>query len=314
MTEAAAFTILHPAPDRQGFDAWVADLRAVANEAPGFVDVASAVAGDGLDWALMVTFRTEDLLHEWLDGDGWARALRDAESAGIRRLSTDLVVVEGATKATGVAVFRHSVAPGKDADFMAAQARLTRVSSRFPGYEGTAVFPPGASGEWMSLMRFRTENQLSAWLKSRQRKQALPSLRSNLTKDFSVVSQTTPFGTTVRTVNGKTEMTPKWKTAMLLLMVLYPTVMLLSRFLGPVLSKGGAAPWVAMWISQVASVSLLQWWLMPAVSASFRRWLDPVDGAGLRISLRGAAAVLFVYAATLALFATVQWLQYWDYH
>jgi hypothetical protein len=42
-----------------------------------------------------------------------------------------------------------------------------------------------------------------------------------------------------------------------------------------------------------------------------RRWLDPVDGADLRISLRGAAVAGIVYAASLTVFATVEWLQYW---
>ncbi|HTQ19959.1 MAG TPA: hypothetical protein VML93_22110, partial [Mycobacterium sp.] len=92
------------------------------------------------------------------------------------------------------------------------------------GYEGTAVFPLGGSGEWMSLIRFRTEPQLSAWLGSPQRKAVLPPVRSSLTQDFSVFAQTTPLGTTVRRVNGKTAMTPSWKTAMLLLMVLYRCV------------------------------------------------------------------------------------------
>jgi uncharacterized protein len=49
------------------------------------------------------------------------------------------------------------------------------------------------------------------------------------------------------------------------------------------------------------------------VSRPFRRWLDPVDGAGARISLAGAAAVVMLYAVTLILFATVRELQFWDY-
>ena len=35
-------------------------------------------------------------------------------------------------------------------------------------------------------------------------------------------------------------MTPNWKSAMLVLLVLYPTVMLLSRFLGPIVDGFGA--------------------------------------------------------------------------
>ena len=69
---------------------------------------------------------------------------------------------------------------------------------------------------------------------------------------------------------------------------------------------------MAVWLSQVVSVALMQWWLMPTVSSWCRRWLDPVDGAGLRISLRGAAVAVIVYAASLTIFATVEWLQYWN--
>jgi uncharacterized protein len=57
----------------------------------------------------------------------------------------------------------------------------------------------------------------------------------------------------------------------------------------------------------------MQWWLMPAASRSFSRWLDPVDGAGWRVSAAGAVAIVVVYAVTLTLFATVRELQFWDY-
>jgi hypothetical protein len=89
--------------------------------------------------------------------------------------------------------------------------------------------------------------------------------------------------------------------------------MLLSRFFGPVLDGWGAAPWLALWISQVVSIALLQWWLMPLASRVFRRWLDPIDGAGVAVSVRGAVVVVALYALTLALFASITWLQYWDY-
>ena len=70
-------------------------------------------------------------------------------------------------------------------------------------------------------------------------------------------------------------MTPNWKSAMLVLLVLYPTVMVLSRFFGPILDRVGAEPWLALWVSQIVSVSALQWWLMPTVTRPFRNWLDP---------------------------------------
>jgi antibiotic biosynthesis monooxygenase (ABM) superfamily enzyme len=252
------------------------------------------------------------LLHLWLDGATWKHLVRGAAGRGFLRLTSDLVIVDGAVIPSGVAIVSSSVSSGMEADFQAAHVKLTMAASQFPGYEGTAIFRPGARGKWMSLIRFRTEPQLSAWLRSPQRTEVLPPVRSSLTRDFSVFAQTTPFGTTVRNVDGKTKMTPSWKTAMLLLMVLYPMVMLMSRFVTPVIAGLGAEPWLSVWLVQVVSVALMQWWLMPTVASWCRRWLDPVDGASLRISLRGAAVAVFVYAASLTTFAAVEVLQYWS--
>ena len=310
---AMAVTIFDPLVDPEVFDDWVCDVRSAAKVARGFVAFSVSVRRDApLDWAVAVTFESEDLLHRWLDGATWKHLVRSGAARGFVRLSSDLVIIEGTVMPTGVAIVSSSVSGGMEANFQAAHIRLTVAASQFSGYEGTAVFPPGVLGKWMSIILFRTEPQLSAWLRSPQRTEVLPPVRSHLTKDFSVFATTTPLGTTVRNVDGKTEMTPSWKTAMLLLMVLYPMVMLQSKFVAPVIGKLGAQPWLSVWLSQVASVALMQWWLMPTVASWCHRWLDPVDGADLRISLRGAVVAVIVYAASLTVFATVEWLQYWN--
>jgi uncharacterized protein len=313
MSLITAVTIFHPVSDVEGFDNWVRELAASAESAKGGVSTSESVHDEpDLEWALAVTFANEKLLHQWLDGPERAAILTGGQIRGYWCRTADLILTQGSGP-VGVGAFRHSVIAGREADFRRAQQRLTSASARFPGYEGTVLLPRDGSGEWLSLVRFRTGQQLSAWLRSAQRKQALGGLRSSLTKDFSVVSSITPFATTVRIEDGRTLMTPNWKSAMMVLLVLYPTVMILSRFFGPVLDRVGAEPWLALWISQVISVSVMQWWLMPAVTRPFQRWLDPVDGAGTRISLIGAGMVVALYAVTLLLFATVTWLQYWDY-
>jgi antibiotic biosynthesis monooxygenase (ABM) superfamily enzyme len=314
MASTIAVTIFHPAQDAAGFDAWLSELRASARAAEGAVATSVSVHdGPGLDWALVVTFTSEELLHDWLDSAQRRSVLDAGQARGFWCRAGDLVLADGSDAPAGVSAFRHSVAAGKESDFQAVQARLAAASSRFPGYEGTVLLPAETGGEWLSILRFRTAAQLSAWLQSPERDEALPGLRSSLTKGFSAVSSTTPFATTVRVQDGRTLMTPNWKSVMMVLLVLYPTVMLLSRFAGPVFDGWGAQPWLALWLSQVMSVSLMQWWLMPAVTRPFTRWLDPVDGAGLRISVVGAAVVLACYGVTLALFATVKWLQFWDF-
>ena len=310
---AMAVTNFARAADPEVFDGWICDVRSAAEAAQGFVAFATSISRNApLDWAVAVTFESEDLLHLWLDGATWKHLVRGAAARGFLRLTSDLVIVDGAVIPSGVAIVSSSVSSGMEADFQAAHVKLTMAASQFPGYEGTAIFRPGALGKWNSMIRFRTEPQLSAWLRSPQRNEVLPPVRSSLTRDFAVFAKTTPFGTTVRNVDGKPQMTPSWKTAMLLLMVLYPMVMLMSRFVTPVITGLGAEPWLSVWLVQVVSVALMQWWLMPTVASWCRRWLDPVDGASPRISLRGAAVAVIVYAASLTTFATVEALQFWN--
>ncbi len=312
---ATAVTVFHPLSEPDLFDRWLSQLLDSARRASGYLGgTGSAYDVPGLDRAMSVTFDTETALHAWLDGTERAELLRDGQIHGHWRATTDLVLVEHHSPPAGVSAFRHSVAQGRVSDFRTAQAGLVEATAKYPGFEGTALFPPSFDDQWTSVMRFRAPGQLGAWLQSPERATLLTGLRSSLDKDFSTVAaRTTPFGTTVRSEHGRTLMTPSWKSAMLVLLVLYPTVMLLSRFVGPVLDEYGAEPWLALWLSQVLSISLMQWWLMPLASRRFRRWLDPILGAGWRISLRGAAVVLGCYALTLALFATVQWLQFWDF-
>jgi uncharacterized protein len=300
--------------DRQAFARWSLRNIEAARTAQGFLSGQVGMEATELDWSIALTFDTEEHLHLWLDGTDRRALLAEGRALGFHREGADVIVAPGRSPGTGVGVFRHLVATGREPEFVAVQRRLLELSATFPGYEGAALLRPGEEGgDWISLLRFRTDHQLLAWMDSEQRQQALPTLRSQLSKDFSVVTRSTPFGSIVRVEDGATKMTPNWKSAMLVLLVLYPTVMTLSRFLGPVLDGAGASPWLSMWLSQIVSVALMTWIFMPAVTGWFRRWLDPSSGAGLRITLIGVLVILAVYVATLTLFATVPWLQFWTH-
>ena len=311
MSEATVVTIFHPTNDPADFTTWASELRASASEV---TDFRISVLGDPhLDWGIAVTFANEGALNQWLDGAARQRLLSAGRQRGILCATADMVIAADSGVPAGVGLFRHSVARDRNDEFVAAEAQLAEVSAQFSGFEGVCTFAAPNGGEAFAVLRFRTAHQLAAWLESPQRLAGLGPLRSSLTREFSRVSSTTTFGSTVRTENGHTAVTPNWKTAMLILLVLYPTVMLLSRFLGPVMDGLGAPPWLSMWVSQVVSLVFLQWALMPWAGRWFRRWLDPIDGAGTRISILGAGTLVIGYAVTLTVFALVHWLQYWDY-
>nr|BBX76939.1 hypothetical protein MFLOJ_07260 [Mycobacterium florentinum] len=232
--------------------------------------------------------------------------LREGEKQGWWRCASELILMQGEPPAANVGIFLHSVTPGKEAEFIATQSELTRSIVAFPGYEGTALFPSDSFGQqWMSVLRFRRADQLTDWMRSRERQDALPRLRGGLTRDFAELTRSAPFGSTIRVDDGQTRITPAWKTAMLVLLCLYPTVMLLSKSLSPALGKLGVSPSVSLFAGNVISIVALQWVLVPAVSRPFRRWLDPIDGASTAISAAGAATIAVAYGALLALFQLV---------
>ena len=314
-SRATALSIFHRTGDPAGFANWAQAATAAANALPGHVESrVSVLAAPEFDWAISTTFDTEQNLHGWLDSEPRATALADGANRGFQRKCADLILHEAAAPPTGTSVFTHPVDPDHQESFIATQVKLVALSRSFSGFEGAALIRPHSeSTEWLSILRFRTDEQLGTWMSSTERRAALPELRSQLTQDFSVFAHSTPFGSILRMQDGVTRVTPEWKTAMLVLLVLYPTVMTLSRFLGPLLDDLGAEPWLSMWLSQIVSVALMTWFLMPAVTGWFRRWLDPIEGAGTRVSVLGAAVVAGVYALTLAFFASVTWLQFWDY-
>lgn len=300
---AAAITIFHQPRDPDRFRGWVENYLGTARQSPGYLAARQSVPGGGqLDWAVEVSFDSSESLDEWLDSARRRALLADGAAQGFGRSAADLILAPGELPPGNAGVFLHPVASGKDADFVGAQRDLAQITATFPGYEGTALFPADRSGQWMSVLRFRTAGQLAAWIRSGERRLALPSLRQELTHDFAELPRSAPFGSTVRVAEGRAKITPGWKSAMLVVLCLYPTVILLNKSLSPALTRIGIAQAAVIFVGNVVSVAVLQWVLVPAASRPFKRWLDPIDGAGRRISLAGAAVVIVGYALLLLAF------------
>jgi uncharacterized protein len=313
--QVTAVSCFRPTGDRAGFRSWAERVLDSAAAAPGHRSGRiGMVEAAELDWAIVTTFDDEEQLNRWLDGDARRTLLADGRALGLERVTTDVVVGPELPPGTGVGLFWHAVKAGREDDFVVTQNRLMSLSATFPGFEGaTLIAPGGGAQEWMSVLRFRTDRQLRSWMDSGERAEALSTLRSQLTKDFSVITRSTAFGSILRVEDGVAKVTPQWKSALLVLLVLYPTVMILSRFLGPVLDGWGAEPWLSMWLSQIVSVGLMSFLLMPAVTWLFRRWLDPVRGAAAGVTLLGVGLIVLTYLVTLTIFASVTWLQFWQH-
>lgn len=174
-------------------------------------------------------------------------------------------------------VFARRVRPGHEGEYEAWVDGIARTSSGFPGYAGTTVLRPGEGREeYVHITQFGSEAQMRRWLDSPERAEWLEKLASIGVCRESVMS----LGGMERwfTLPGTTDdaMPPRYKTAVLVFLGLYPTVFLLDALLGPALRDLPA--WLRILTSLAVSVPVMVWGVMPGLTHAFRGWLHPQPG------------------------------------
>src|SRR5262249_15993431 len=90
-----------------------------------------------------------------------------------------------------------------------------------------------------------------------------------------------------------------WKMVLTVLLGLYPTVMLLTLFPGPITSHLGYA--VSLLIGNALSVSILQWAVMPVLTNVFKPWLHANEKQS-SLTTRPLILILALIAVLTALF------------
>ena len=310
---AVAISVFVPELSRESEVAlWQVRIDTAASRWPGYLGSRFATSSSRPDHrAAAIVFDDADNLRAWLSSDERRDLAEQATSAGFIHTSyPDLVLLPGEYPPPGAAVFLHSVRRGAERDFVEREQHVQQAAASFPGFDVAVLFGPGiVPGAWVSAMKFESAEALDAWMGSSERSSALAQLAPLLQSEVGAFTSRTPFGSVVRVEAGKPRVTPDWKAAMTVLLVLYPTVMLLSRFLSPWLDDRGLRPWLAVFVGNGVSVALLTWALMPVASRVLHRWLDPVEGRPPRVSAAGALAVCAGYAVALLVFALVPFLE-----
>jgi antibiotic biosynthesis monooxygenase (ABM) superfamily enzyme len=214
------------------------------------------------------------------------------------------VQVRGA-RASSVIV--HRVPPDRAEQFLELQRGITEAAKAFPGYQATDVYPPAEpqQSEWVVVIHFDGPEALRHWLDSPVRAGWIEKFRSE-TGDFRLKTLPSGFGAWFAgLVNGpEVALPPSWKIALSVLLALYPTVMVLTICVGPYLEPLGLA--VALLVSNVLSVSLLQWAVTPALRPVLRPWLRANEPRQRAFSLGGLAAILLLLAGMALLFRLVK--------
>ena len=166
---------------------------------------------------------------------------------------------------------RRRVTPGREAAFAEAVQGAAHAASTFPGYVSSEVLrPPDAAGEWQFILRFDSPATLRAWEESavsqgwRARADGLTAAPrvervNGLEAWFTLAGQESP--------------PPKWKTAVLSALGIYPMILFVFPRLAPL--TDGLAPWLGQLVSVLLVMPVMTWGVMPLLTRLFSGWLYP---------------------------------------
>jgi uncharacterized protein len=205
----------------------------------------------------------------------------------------------GTVGSVAVAIITH-VKSGMESTYHEFEKRFQSAQARRRGYRGVYLQPPTKKtpGVWTTLIRFDSPDALDEWFVSDERRKLLalsdPVVSST---DYQTITGSFPGWFPAQETGGKGP--PNWKTAMLILLGLYPIVMLEIRYLNPALHGLNAA--AANFIGNMISVALTTWVTMPLFIKAFTPWLFPKKETPAWVSPVSFALLLVIFALEIAL-------------
>jgi len=223
-------------------------------------------------------FGTVDALRVWRHSPT-NRALIEAGrgfvEGGVLMQLTGGDAVEDYVKHSATEVIITRIKPGKEEAYRAFADKIQRAQQNYPGYIGSFVQPPHQNETgFTTVLRFKAERDLDRWLNSPERKTLLEEA-DDLIEGFEAQRVDTSFPGWVPADPATGKPPNMWKTAGLVLLVLFPVIMLELRFLNPVLRTLNTPPALGTFIGNAISVALTTWPLMPLVIRAFHAWLFP---------------------------------------
>ncbi|WP_327585958.1 antibiotic biosynthesis monooxygenase [Nonomuraea sp. NBC_00507] len=270
-------------------------------------DVYPPIPGEQDVWVVVFRFSSTAELTGWLDSETRRRLLEEVRPLLEKPSELEILAGEPPTREAVTAVISHNVRPGRERDFQRWQDKVRKTQEKFPGFLGFEAFEPvpGVQEHWVVMFRYDTREHLDAWLESDTRRKLLDEGRHYFA-DFDVRTVKSAFSGWFR-FNGETarEPPPNWKQAMSVLLGLYPTVMILNLTVGRAFEAVRLPGYLAMFISNGLSVSILTWLMMPLVNRTFTSWLSPSGGGSVFTNIAGALVMVACMALCIAVFGLI---------
>jgi antibiotic biosynthesis monooxygenase (ABM) superfamily enzyme len=309
-TSAGAVTLVTQTrvrPERaDDFGRWQERMNSEIAKAPGFIDrQVLPPTSEQPDWVIIQRFASLEAARAWLGSPEREHQIAQIHPWLIGH--DDVHLIQGdadpGPEAPVSVVVSTRVKAGQEEAFRTWQRQIAAVEAGFPGYQGYKLVPPvpGVQDDWLTILRFDTEEHLQAWLSSPQRQQLLKEGEA-FTAESHMRTVRTGFDAWFKLGSGAVP-PPAWKQNMLVLLALYPVVFLFGLWVSqPILvDRLGTPFWLALFIGNIASVLLLGQ-IVPRVSHRFNWWINPA-GDPTRVNLTGVAVIVALYGLFLLLFS-----------
>jgi hypothetical protein len=268
---------LRPGQD-QSFSAWQARHNAIIDKFPGFIgsDVIPPTQPDSNEWTIVLNFRSEDELAAWQRSNERAELIGEVVPLLEGGSLGEAVQLDRPGAAPGpnvTEVIFSKIKPGMDATYREWAVRIQAAQAKYAGYRGMYLQPPTEKdGLWTTIIRFDTAEHLEAWMDASERAELLAESKAFIDQEQLMRLATSfPGWVPINPVTGKGP--PNWRTALLVVLGLFPTVMLEMRFLGPILTGLGLHASAATFISNCISVAVTTFITMPLFIRWFGWWL-----------------------------------------
>jgi antibiotic biosynthesis monooxygenase (ABM) superfamily enzyme len=281
-------------------------VSAAASEFPGFIEqtVMPPNAPAQIDWIILQRFASLEGATSWLNSKERLDIIEDALPMLVGQDDVHIVHDDGVgvLPSPASALIATKLKPGVEAQYQAWEQKVATVQSKAIGFQGFRFEPPipGVQDSWLTILRFDSDVNLQAWLKSPERVTLLKEAEP-FTEEHHARIVRTGFDQWFKVAEGAPP-PAVWKMNMLVLMVLYPLVFLFGVLVQtPLMTNNGVPYWLALFVSQIFSVLVLNW-LVARSARRFKWWLSPHSPSVARINVIGAGVVIGIYAVCLLLF------------
>jgi antibiotic biosynthesis monooxygenase (ABM) superfamily enzyme len=297
----ATITIRHG--EEQAFTDWQVRHSAAVAKFPGFIsaDIVPIDETGAGKWTIILNFETKDQLSVWQQSPERASLVAETSHFAEKADFGSTLVTDAMESAPAITeVILSKIKPGQEEAYRAWTARIQMAQAKYPGYRGMFLQPPtsGPTGHWTTLLRFDTLEHLLAWKSSPERTELLNAARDIIeSEELMRLATSFPGWVPVNPVTGQGP--PNWKTAMLVLLGLYPIVMLEMRFLNPYLTS--LNPSLATFIGNAGSVAVTSFITMPLLVRWFGWWLFADKKSRNRLGVLGLGIFIVLYALEIAL-------------